>query len=90
MQPCVLEHAITELHYLWPYLHTVQPVCLPRVFLRCNKTGLIASNDKADTPVADAIVKSGFINQTAVRQGYMYVMTGKIGDERLEWWRRVG
>lgn len=42
-----------------------EPVRLPEVFLRCNKTALIVSNDKADTPVPDAIIKSGLINQTA-------------------------
>lgn len=65
-QPGILEYTVAELHYLWPYLRTEEPVCLPGVFLRCNKTALIVSNDKADTPVPDAIIKSGLINQTAV------------------------
>lgn len=68
-QPGILEYTVVELHYLWPYLHTEEPVCLPGVVLRCNKTALIVSNDKAGTPVPDAIIKSGLINQTAVWQG---------------------
>lgn len=65
-QPGILEHTVAELHYLRPYLRTEEPVCLPGVFFRCNKTAQIVSNDKADTPVPDAIIKSGLINQTAV------------------------
>lgn len=60
---CILEHIITELHYLLSYLHGVEAVHL-LVGLHSNKKDLIASNDKAETPVPDAIIKSGLINQT--------------------------
>lgn len=68
-QPGILEYTVSELHYLWSYLHTEEPVCLPGVFLSRNKTALIVSNDKADSPVPDAIIKSGLINQTAMWLG---------------------
>ena len=55
-----------------------EPVCLPRVSLRCNKTALIPSNDKADAPVPDAIIKSVLINQKACVTGDVCVMTGEI------------
>lgn len=45
------------------------------------------SNDKADTTVPDAIIKSGLIHQTGRDRGVEeveVVMTGEAGDERPE------
>lgn len=89
-QPGILEYTVAELHYLRSYLRTEEPVRLPGVFLRCNKTALIVSNDKADAPVSWCHYQKWPHPSDGGVTGDVCVMTGEIGDERLEWRRRVG
>lgn len=70
---------------LWDKSINRSVMCVP--LLHRNKTVLVQSNDKADTTVPDAIIKSGLIHQTGPRQRSD---GGGGGDDRRGWWWEAG